>query len=400
MSDHPIATVAVHVGQPSPKFQEWARTTLYFHGFVGLSRPLASSRFTCFDHQWIVWLFPRGRNDAEEGMVSVALYCFSDERVKIIYDIRVKNFKDEFVGGAGIQTANFPSYVNTPRGLCENFMRRSKMMKSLVDGTLVIEVLMKLADPAKVNPPPFIPENPSACKLIQSMFMDEESSDVAFEVGGHRVKDNAEKVARTAPAAFHAHRFILRKCSTALADLLGSGGEGMVPIQIDNVSPAVFRLLLNYIYGGRVSDEDMREHTKEIIDAADRFGVTNLKLEAEARFVQATTFSVENVMEHLLYSESKNCALLKEAVMDFIVENKDEVLEKISFNEVIAPGTLIRDVLAAVARGEKKGEKDVSREKNQFSTMRISDLRRKVHEQGLDVDGSREMLIAALRKHP
>jgi hypothetical protein len=47
------------------------------------------------------------------------------------------------------------------------------------------------------------------------------------------------------------------------------------------------------------------------------------------------------VVEHLLYSESKNCALLKEAVIDFIVENKDEVLHKISFNEVIDPWALI-----------------------------------------------------------
>lgn len=30
-------------------------------------------------------------------------------------------------------------------------------------------------------------------------------------------------------------------------------------------------------------------------------------------------------------------------------------------------------------------------------TMRISELRRMVHERGLDVDGSREMLIAALK---
>jgi len=93
------------------------------------------------------------------------------------------------------------------------------------------------------------------------------------------------------------------------------------------------------------------------------------------------------MMEHLLYAESKNCALLKEAVMDFILENKDEVLNTISFNGVIAPETVIKDVLAAVVRGEKKGGG-------------ISELRRKAHKKGLDVDGSREMLTAALAGSP
>jgi hypothetical protein len=77
------------------------------------------------------------------------------------------------------------------------------------------------------------------------------------------------------------------------------------------VTPDIFRLLLNYIYGGT--------HAKEIIDAADKYGVVNLKLEAEACFVEGTTFTIENVMEHLFYAESENCALLKEVTMDFIV---------------------------------------------------------------------------------
>ena len=50
-------------------------------------------------------------------------------------------------------------------------------------------------------------------------------------------------------------------------------------------------------------------------------------------------------MELLLYAESK-----KEAAMDFMTENRDEVLEKMSYTDV--PGTLVRDVLAATARGE------------------------------------------------
>jgi hypothetical protein len=143
----------------------------------------------------------------------------------------------------------------------------------------------------------------------------------------------------------------------------------------------------------------MKSQTKEIIDAANRYGVVNLKLEAEAFLVRETVFSLENVMEHLQYAESMNCALLKEAAMDFIVENSAEVIDKLSFNDVVSP-TLFRDVLAAVSRREKKsgvsGGGD-SNNNSRFSSMRISELRRESHEMGLNVDGSREMLIAALK---
>jgi hypothetical protein len=387
-------TASVHVGKPPRKYdmQEWARTSLHFHGFAGLPKergaPVASSRFTCVGHRWQLILYAGGAHDAKQRMVSVELIHVSDKDIQITLKIsfRYSIIEDDF------------KFIADRHRKFNDFAKRATIMKSLVDGTLVIGVAMKLADqkladPTKVKPPPFIPENPSACKLIQSWFMDEESSDVVFEVGGQRGKDNAEKVARTAPVAFHAHRLILSKCSSVLADMCGpvGEGEGMIPIQIDNVSPEIFRLLLNYIYGGSVSDNDMRERAKEIIDAADTFQVTNLKLAAEAHFVQATSFRLENMIEHLIYAESKNCALLKEAVMDFIWENKNEVLNTKPnpnpFNGVIAPEIMIIDVLAAVERGEKKGGS-------------ISELRRKAHKKGLDVDGSRERLIAALAGSP
>ena len=136
-------------------------------------------------------------------------------------------------------------------------------------------------------------------------------------------------------------------------------------------------------------------HAKEIIDAADKYGVVNLKLEAEVRFVEATTFTMDNVMDHLLYAESKNCALLKEVAMDFIAENKFEAMKKLSFKD--APGTLMRDLLIAVARGEQNGE-TYKNGNNDPSMMRISDLLRNAHLKRLNVDGSREMLIESLEK--
>ena len=82
--------------------------------------------------------------------------------------------------------------------------------------------------------------------------------------------------------------------------------------------------------------------------------------------------------------------------MDYIVENKAEVITKLSFADTV-PGTLMRDLLVATARGEmRSGGADVNAD-SQYDSLRISELRKKAHEKGLNVDGSREMLIAALK---
>ena len=264
---------------------------------------------------------------------------------------------------------------------------------------------MRLAKPTTSVSPPFIPENPLT-KMIQEEFLEEKYSDIVFEVGGDQRKDNAKKVAKTAPVKFPAHRIIVAKISNTLAELCASGagdyGTTRIPIEIDNVSPDIFRLLLSYMYGMTISNDNMKSHAKEIIDAADRVGVTSLKLEAEVSLVNTTTLSILNVKDLLIYADSKNCALLKEATMDYILENNDVVLEHVRFDD--APGSLVSDVLAAIARGKirkegRGGAADADEySASHFNSMRISDLRRMLHNKGLDVDGSREMLIASLEK--
>ena len=98
------------------------------------------------------------------------------------------------------------------------------------------------------------------------------------------------------------------------------------------------------------------------------------------------------MMDNLLYADSKNLALLKEAVMDYIVKNKGDIIGKVSFSNV--PGDMITDVLTAMARGEETGEGD----SKDFNKMRVGTLRKMLDEKGLDVDGSREAMIALLKE--
>ena len=81
----------------------------------------------------------------------------------------------------------------------------------------------------------------------------------------------------------------------------------------------------------------------------------HLKLRAKAKYVEAPMV-LNDAMECLLYADAKNCVLLKETVMEFLLKHKDEGIEKILFND--APGYLMKDLLAAVAIRDKK--KDVN----------------------------------------
>jgi hypothetical protein len=351
-------------------------------------------------NQWQLRIYPGGHavDDTAEGTVSIYLQNMSEKSIDIDYCFSVND-------GSGKQVVFEQSTIHhfDPVGTESteldiwglNLVYRSDLLSSLVNGALVIEVRMKLATQNKSVPPPFIPENPVA-KMIQGVFLNDKYSDIVFEVGrDHTRKDNAMKVAKTTPVTFPAHRLIVENCSSIFADLCESHDDCTTPIQINDTKPNIFHLLLSYIYGGKVSGDDMKSHAREIIHAADKYGVVNLKLEAEASLVEDTTFTIENVMELLLYAESKNLALLKEAAMGYMIENRDEVLEELSFTDV--PGALVRDLWAATARREVQNNGTNVQVDNQYNALYISELRKRAHEKGLNVDGSREMLIAALK---
>ena len=350
-----------------------------------------SPEFQSLDHRWRLDF-----DDLEDDDVSMVLRHLSKGDIAVMFNLCVIDCEGILLMRS--KPKLFVAAGKTPYEHTSNYLgvKWSKVHEAIrKGGPITVEIRMKLAETSTSSAvSPFIPTNPSACKVIQNLFMDKESADIVFEVSGSTGKKSSRKIARTEPAMFYAHRFIIQHCSTTLAEICESVVDQTRPIQVTDVSPSSFHRLLNYIYGGRVSTGYLKKNAKEIIDASDRYGIPYLKLEAEACLVEMTVFSEENVLDLLLYAESKNCALLKEVVMDFIVEKRVDVLKQVSFKD--APGSMISDVLAAVARRYNVGLVEDS--EGDYSTLRISDLRQRAHKKGLDVDGSREMLIAALEE--
>ena len=396
----------VHVGTEPKEFEDWTSTKVYFHGFANLSTTrdefIRSPAFSCFGHQWVLDIYPGGEEDSAEGYVTAWLVNKSNTSIKIQYGLSVRNADGKEVVHEKSYTEELAAVDGEGGNSCGtgDFVKRSKLMKSLVNGSLVIEVRMKCTTNDN-NTTQFIPSNPIHKNVLQK-FNDEESADVVFEVTNERCQNEDEHTSKKpkTTTTFYAHRFIVQDISTMLSELCKSdeSGEGITTVSITDVKPEIFKHMIHYTYGGKLSGEDLKVNAKDIITACDKYGVVHLKLEAEACYVDSIEITMDNMMNNLLYADSKNLALLKEAVMDYIVKNKTSIIGKVSFDNV--PSSMITDVLTAVARGEEprdagEGEEETAK----YVKMRVGTLRKLLDEKGLDVDGSRESMIALLKEN-
>ena len=271
-----------------------------------------------------------------------------------------------------------------------DFAKRRTLLKYLNNtGTLVLEIHLRTYKKAE---PSFVPPNPCGDNVLKG-FNNEEMSDVAFNIGGEvESEPDRRKRAKTTATTFHAIHAILRLNAPSLADMCKPGDETAVPI--NGVEPEVFKVLLYFCCGGTVAEEEMAANAKAIIEAADRFGIVNLKLQAEAVLTEQTEITVGNMLDNLLYANSKNLAFFQEKIMDFVAENGDKIVGNVSFSNV--PSELMSDLLTAVARGKKSIGSSAPEDDLKF--MRVGELRKKLHDKGLCIDGSRETMIALLKE--
>ena len=379
MSSNVVHVVDVDVGVPSMETsrQQCLKVLLHFHGFVDLDSDrgsfVQSPPFYCkFGHLWHVKLYPGGakKSSAQDGVVSVYLvHKKSVSSIDINHDMLVRNDEGKIIKEKK-DTRGHAFDGDSSHGWTR-FIKRSRLQEpgNLSNGTLTIELTMKLK--SQVN---FIPKNPFG-KLMLKMFLDEDTADVLFVVSGER---------------YNAHRVVLKACAPDLHRLCEEYDES-TPVIIPDVEPRVFKMLLKYVYGGKV-DADWKIDAKKYLDTADKYGITGLKVMAEALYVTHRTFSVDDAIEDLLYADAKKCPLLREAAMNFILENAKEVIGSDSFDNALDAKEIAKEIMLRMLKAQgKDNSRDVSGD-----FMSINALRMALYEHGLDVDGSRELLTSRL----
>ena len=231
----------------------------------------------------------------------------------------------------------------------------------------------------------FIPQNAFAQNIIQS-FNDESTADLVFEV-------KRQSESRTT-VVFYAHKQILQLSAkgSTLASLIHDCDKS-TPVPIEGVDPQAFRQMLYYIYGGNIAGAEWKDLAKDLIDVADRYGIKNLKIEAEAWYEKHLKITVDNVVDTLLYADQKNCFLLKEAAMNFILKNARQVLVSESFEKICQEPSILREIREMDTTNNSHG---ITTRMAMLTKFSINELRAKLYDLGKDIDGPRKRLIEQL----
>ena len=278
-------------------------------------------------------------------------------------------------------------YVGMGRGIGLDLpIKRSEIidMKNniLIDGSLVIDAELQIVSKQDDK---YQPSNPLTKNML-ALLDSGDDADVSF-----RVEDTV----------IPAHKFILKVNANDLYECVATG-KGKAPVPIKDTSLEVFRIVLRYVYGADLPDESvLKEIGRDIIEAANLYGVIDLKVAVETELVDLLVINMKNVVDWLLFADTKMCPLLKEYAISFFVTRAADILNLESSKRLKEAPDLFEELMVEVAR-----DRDRCREKargrrgrsifHQRGEVSVGELRRKLDEKGLDVDGSKEILVSRL----
>jgi hypothetical protein len=157
---------------------------------------------------------------------------------------------------------------------------------------------------------------------------------------------------------------------------------------IKDLSPEVFQILLEHVYSGCLpSKESALKYGKELINAANKYELIDLKLAVENILVQERIINKVNVSDYILFADAQSCALLEEYATSFFLLHFRELLKSEHSKCLRDSGELLSEIMLLMA-----DEHEVKK------STTVSELRKELGKRGLDVDGSKEALVSRLNE--
>jgi hypothetical protein len=329
----------------------------------------------CNRNKWRVALKPGGDRRAETpGYVAVFLFNENEDSVELDtrFVICVKDANGKIVVEKDCE------FKLTPRGngygnlviQCSRILEAGSNI--LKDGALRIDVTIqvKIGSDTLYQPPIALSER--QLKLLIS----EERADISFNVGGK---------------IFPAHSQIIYANAPILANYCYQHSQQNSSVSVEiikDANPDVFRILLEHVYSGCLpSKESALKFGKELINAANKYELTDLKLAVENILVQERIIDKVNVSDYILFANAQSCALLEEYATSFFLLHFRELLRSDHSERLRESGELLSEIMLLMSDAHENEE-----------AMTVTELRKELGKRELDVDGTKETLVSRLKE--
>ena len=342
-------------------------------------------------HSWYLEIFPRGDDDSNTEMEYISIYLhrgdFHNSKVTASVEFKCSKFSAKM--------AEHDFYPRkTPSDYCgggwgrNNYLERSRVLDPASgcldkNGTLTINVTLNISAVTKLVWYPTMNKS----KMIADLLLDPNFSDITFAVENE---------------TFKAHRFILRSSASALDEIANDhSSEG--PIALHGVTKKVFAVVLKSIYTIALKYAKSKEwkdpnFCEDVLKAADRFGISKLKLLAES-FLADVHLKVENAAHMMILADSYSCPLLAEAATSMYKKNPKGVMNGNEWHLVQKSTKILHELLVhsnskfldlSHKRLNTLGDDDIE-------SMGIGELRDRLQKLKLQLDGTRSMLVKRLQ---
>jgi len=341
--------------------------------------PIESPIVNAHGYEWGIWVYPRGEitSSTDFEQISCFLHIQTQCDVTVEYNVRCKelSWKSTPIGY---------SLTQNKWGYLDLVMRESVLKNYLEeDGSFVIKFDIQVS--AK-NEHFWYPKELQRQDILVELYHDASSttSDVVFSVG---------------KTIYQAHTNILALRGKKLYEIANEcDNTNDMPIPILSMREEIFKNILEFIYTVKMPEVENEGKATELLVAADRYEVVDLKLYIESIVVDKF-LTAGNAASLLILADSHSCALLKEAATNLFVTDPKTVKENAeAWSKITESRRLLEELLDTLMCSNEPVE-EAHNFTSKIDQMDVTTLRKDLEEANLELDGSREVLLDRLKTH-
>ncbi|XP_026458854.1 BTB/POZ and MATH domain-containing protein 3-like [Papaver somniferum] len=324
---------------------------------MGVGKYKTSGKFTVGGHDWMIYFYPDGYDQASKESVSfyTNLESPGEVEVRALFELNLQNQNRK---GQCLGSSKSPVTFKAGNSIWgfSQYMKRSELETSdyLKDDCLIIHCTVGIVQTRVEEGKHYVtPVPPSdVAQNLKSLLQSEIGSDITFQVGNKK---------------FRAHKSILAARSPIFrAQFFGLvGNPDKEAVVTKEFEPFVFKAMLLFLYSNELpetrelfdSDSLCTSTTiaQHLLAAADHYNLARLKLMCEAKLCEEIAAST--VADTLALAERYQCQELKNVCLKFAAkpENIREVMKSDGYAhlEKWCP-SLLTDLLKTNAVVDKK----------------------------------------------